>query len=240
MYNINQKEKRELTEIKQNIIHDGHDLLYLCKFGSHLYGTNSESSDIVVMGIFLPGRDSALLGKMPKHYTSVKHNISIQIWSLQYWMELISRGETNALDLLYSYTHPEMVITCDARMNRIFSNTIHFFDVARINSHIGYSIGESIKVVKKQQNKDINWKPLSNDIRVIEQTQQILIKGFVQYPITNAEKLKKIEMGEYTLDEVEKMISNGIERINNLRDSLEPVCVYDPKMSEIIILGFYN
>src|SRR6056297_3686368 len=98
----------KLIENLKNEIHP-HKLIYLSEFGSSLYGTNSENSDIDYKGIFLPNKRELLLGKKMKSYTyssgndkgkNTKNDVDIQLWSLHYFIELLSKGETGAIDLL--------------------------------------------------------------------------------------------------------------------------------------------
>ncbi len=115
-------------------------LIYLCLFGSHLYGTNSPESDLDVKGIFLPSLESLVLGKAPKHLhysTGDKHSknsaedIDIELFSLQYWLDhLVRKGETIGLDLLFSWTNKECVLpVVDNQRWRIHDYTmIHVFN----------------------------------------------------------------------------------------------------------------
>jgi hypothetical protein len=142
------------NELQKELRKDGHELLYLVKFGSHLYGTSTPDSDLDLKGIFLPSKESALLGKMPKHYTkstgerdskNSKDDVDTQLWSLQYWLELVGKGETNGLDLLYSHTYPEMVLYKDPFMDVIFNNANRLFTTTDCNSYVGYAIGQAKK-----------------------------------------------------------------------------------------------
>lgn len=132
----------------------GHELLYLCKFGSHLYGTHSPESDLDYKGIFLPSKESLLLGHKVKslHYSSGKDNsrnsnedIDIDLWSLQYFLELISKGETNAIDVLYSITNKNCLVHYDTGLNDLFYNPLKLFDPVNCNAFVGYAIGQAKK-----------------------------------------------------------------------------------------------
>ena len=88
------------------------DLMVLMKFGSHLYGTATETSDHDFKGVFLPTIWDILLGKIPKayHYNSKKGNeerntekdIDIEIYSLHYFIDLACQGQTVALDMVHA------------------------------------------------------------------------------------------------------------------------------------------
>ena len=90
----------KLKELTQEL-----DILFLCKFGSHLYGTATESSDTDIKGIFLPTKEQCFLNKIPKAitYNSKKDNsgkntaedIDIEVYSLHYYLELLKRISHN-------------------------------------------------------------------------------------------------------------------------------------------------
>jgi len=131
------------------------ELLYLVKFGSHLYGTNTEKSDEDYKGIFLPSINDCILQKAPKsiNYSTgkekgknTKDDTDIQLWSLQYFLELLSKGEVNALDLAYSFTHEDIVVYCRFEFERqFFPNIKKFFNIKDCNAFVGYAIGQAKK-----------------------------------------------------------------------------------------------
>lgn len=129
-------------------------LLYLCRSGSHLYGTNTPQSDTDYKGIFLPSKDQCFLQEYKKSidYSSGKgdsknseDDVDIQLWSLQYFLKLVSTGETNALDLLYSFTFPRMMIYKHRIMERIFSNYTKLYNIKDCKAFVGYAIGQAKK-----------------------------------------------------------------------------------------------
>ena len=143
-----------LNKVLQLCEDNGVKLLYLTKFGSHLYGTDTPESDSDYKGIFLPSRKQCFLQDRTKsiNYSSGKNDsknneddVDIQLWSLQYFLKLVSTGETNALDLLYSFTHPEMVIFKHAIMDRIFDNHSNLYNIKDCKAFVGYAIGQAKK-----------------------------------------------------------------------------------------------
>jgi predicted nucleotidyltransferase len=82
------------------------------KFGSHLYGTNTESSDLDIKGIYLPTARQIVLGTS-KHNVSTsrpkqegerntKDDIDQEFFSLKEYLKLLTGGQTVALDILFS------------------------------------------------------------------------------------------------------------------------------------------
>lgn len=104
-------------------------LIYLSQYGSHLYGLNTENSDLDFRGIYIPNLDDVILHKdkdeineeleiEQKSYVEVnkvvngfpikgagvikKVKVDVKIFSLQKFIQLCSKADTNALDLLFS------------------------------------------------------------------------------------------------------------------------------------------
>lgn len=100
-----------MKKIHEMFKKDDSKMVYLTKFGSHLYGTSTPSSDSDYKGLFFPSlRDLVLQVKCnSKSYTTGNtdsrnstEDVDIQFWSVQYWMTLLGKGDTNAIDLLFS------------------------------------------------------------------------------------------------------------------------------------------
>lgn len=81
------------------------------KFGSQLYGTNSESSDTDIKGIFLPSKEEVLLGRIPKSINTTtkkgdsknsSDDVDTEMYSLHYFIKLACEGQTVALDMLHA------------------------------------------------------------------------------------------------------------------------------------------
>ena len=82
------------------------------KFGSHLYGCNTENSDADFKGIYIPTARQIVLGQ-GKHSISTtkpkqefekntKDDIDKEFFSLKEYLKLLCSGQTVALDMLFS------------------------------------------------------------------------------------------------------------------------------------------
>jgi predicted nucleotidyltransferase len=82
------------------------------KFGSHLYGTDTETSDLDIKGIYLPTAHEIVLGKARKNVSTVrtkqeferntKDDVDQEFFSLKEYLKLLCEGQTVALDMLFS------------------------------------------------------------------------------------------------------------------------------------------
>jgi hypothetical protein len=128
-------------------------ILFKCLGGSYLYGTNSESSDKDYKGVFLPNLNDLILGKAPKHYTSTTgsseernsaDDVDETYYSLQYFLELAAKGDTNAIDILFAYTNYEAVIIDTPIWNKIIEN-IDKILTKNVKAYLGYCKSQCIK-----------------------------------------------------------------------------------------------
>lgn len=76
----------------------------ICKtvFGSHLYGTQTASSDIDKKGIFVPAVRDILLGRIPKTEQIMESGIDGSLSSLHHFLHLAVQGQTMAIDMLWT------------------------------------------------------------------------------------------------------------------------------------------
>lgn len=148
--------KRKILQTALNLCaREGSRLLYLSLFGSELYGISTGSSDTDVRGIFLAPPESLILKKDRKslHYSTgdnVHRNcgddIDIDLWSLGNWtLNLLPAGDTGALDLLFSVSHPECVIFRDPLLDPVFENPLKFLDLANNRAYAQYSLSQAKK-----------------------------------------------------------------------------------------------
>jgi hypothetical protein len=121
-------------------------------FGSHLYGTDSENSDKDYKGVFMPSLDMVLLGRIPKSIsTSSKsgndgkntpEDVDSEMYSLHYFIDLASRGETVALDMLHA--PPNMLLSTTPIWESIVSERSRFY-TKRISTLVSYAVHQAAK-----------------------------------------------------------------------------------------------
>lgn len=82
------------------------------RFGSHLYGTSTEQSDLDLKSIYVPTAREIVLGQYkptisttrPKkiYERNTKDDVDIEIFSLDRYLQLLSQGQTVALDVFFA------------------------------------------------------------------------------------------------------------------------------------------
>lgn len=149
-----------------------------CLFGSHLYQLQTPSSDKDYKGIYLPDKDSLLLGNYAKHYSESTGNdkskntaddIDVEIFSLPYFIQLACKGETVAIDMLHAGDlDTEM---CEDYLDEIWLGIRakrQMFYTKDMKSYIGYARKQSNKYgVKGSRMGDVekvlNWLKFSKN-----------------------------------------------------------------------------
>lgn len=133
------------------------EVVYLIKSGSKLYGTDSENSDTDYIGIFIPSRHSVLMKQDPEHLVmttgqanskNTAEDTDVQLWSIYKFLNLVKKGETGALDLLFSLKaeHKEEITVID---NQVFTSIIlkdfDKFLSKDLRAFVGYCLGQAKK-----------------------------------------------------------------------------------------------
>ena len=85
--------------------------------GSHLFGTNTPTSDTDYKGVYMPSKEDILLGRaksslnLSTNQTNEKNSSEdedVEFYSLQKFMKMLDEGQTVALELLW--TPDDMII----------------------------------------------------------------------------------------------------------------------------------
>jgi len=87
------------------------DLIVEMRFGSHLYGTDTATSDLDLKGVYLPSARDILLqraaaapseARKPPGTRNAPGDVDREVYSLQRYLELLAEGQTVALDMLFA------------------------------------------------------------------------------------------------------------------------------------------
>lgn len=132
---------------------DEHQIIFKTLSGSKLYGTDSETSDTDIKGVFLPTMKELVLCKAPRHYTSTTGSVEGRntsedtdesYYSLHYFLELAAKGDTNAIDILLAYTNKKAVIKDTLIWNELIEN-IDKILTKNVKAYLGYCKAQCMK-----------------------------------------------------------------------------------------------
>ena len=127
-------------------------IVYVTKYGSKLYGTDSPNSDTDYKGIFIPNKKSVLLKYDMEHYNfnsndnntkNGKDDIDLQLFSIYKWFSLLKKGETGAMDILFSLFQEKTQVYNDPSFTQIIKENYTKFYNRNLHSFLGYCVGQS-------------------------------------------------------------------------------------------------
>lgn len=113
--------------------------------GSHLYGTNTESSDTDYKGIYLPKIEDCILGRVRKTLNestgdsgskNTKDDVDDEMYSIQHFIKLATAGETVAIDMLHT---PDNLLTEWTSIWTDIKNNRSKFYSKNMKAFVGYA-----------------------------------------------------------------------------------------------------
>lgn len=146
-------------------------IIFKCRTGSYLYGTNHANSDEDFQGVFIPSTDDLLsLDKCPDEWTeNVKNHagdrnqagdVDCKYFSLQKFMRLAAQGQPGQLEMLFAPDN--MILIKEPEWDLIIKNRDLFLSKKGISPFIGFALAQSYKAIIKGENlrqirKIIQW-----------------------------------------------------------------------------------
>ena len=127
-------------------------VVYITKYGSKLYGTDNPNSDTDYKGIFIPNRDDVLLKRDLEHFNfnsndnntrNSKDDIDLQLFSVYKFFNLLKKGETGAMDILFSMFREDTQVYNDEAFTSVIMENYKKFYNRNLHSFIGYCVGQS-------------------------------------------------------------------------------------------------
>ena len=122
------------------------NIIFVCRFGSHLYGNNTPESDCDYKGIYMPTAEQVILGDFPRtinlktkegNVEGLKNDnsdVDMELISLHYFIQLALKGETMAIDMLHA--PEEMTIHTSAMWKEIQKNRSKFY-TKKLDAFVG-------------------------------------------------------------------------------------------------------
>lgn len=143
------------------------------KFGSHLYGTSNENSDMDFKAIYLPTAREIVLHtykevdnqqrKKKEGERNTKDDIDVEIFSLDRFLDELMAGQTWALDVLFAPWQNSCTPEGLKIMNLIYANRDRLL-TKNINAFVGYARKQAAKYGIKGTRMDA----LKNTVALLE------------------------------------------------------------------------
>jgi len=129
-----------------------YQVIYVTQYGSKLYGTDNPNSDTDYKGIFIPNHTSVLLKQDLEHFNfnsndnntkNGKDDIDLQLFSIYKFFSLLKKGETGAIDILFSLFREETQVYNNEKFTSILKENYKRFYNKNLHSFLGYCVGQS-------------------------------------------------------------------------------------------------
>ena len=72
-------------------------------------------------------------------------DLDLDLWSVQYWLELLATGDTGAQDLIFAPSYPEAVIHLDLRLKPFFEEPLRLLNTIEGRAYAEYSLNQAKK-----------------------------------------------------------------------------------------------
>ena len=176
-------------------------ILVKAQAGSHLFGTNTENSDMDYKGIYIPDKRDILLNKVQGSVSikrdkehgekNTKDDVDVELYSFQKFMNMLYEGQTVALELLW--TPADKIIEAHPAWFEIQKLLKEHCLHKKVTSFVGYCKTQADKYGVK-----------GSRMAAVKLTYEYLISMFVKYG-----KDTKLEL---IWDKLEGQF-NGVEHI---------------------------
>lgn len=119
------------------------------KFGSHLYGTNTENSDLDLKAIYIPTAREIVLGSYRKTISTSrkkqegernnKDDVDLEIFSLDRFLELLMENQTVSLDIIFGMRVDDVSTDCGAFIFLEIFQNLDKLITKKVGSFTGYA-----------------------------------------------------------------------------------------------------
>jgi len=194
--------------------------ILLCRSGSHLYGTNTATSDEDYMGVFIPPKPY-VLGK--KRIEQVEFNtnpsdsgkrnsqedLDNTLFSIDKWTTMCANNNPNRLELFFSPKNCILHITDLGK--RLMESYPLFISLKSYHSFRGYSHAQMARLKLKSGNNNgridliekygYDTKMASHNIRLYIECIQLLKEHAITFPLKENNLLIDIKQGKMSYDD---------------------------------------
>lgn len=140
-----------LNFIKEKLAEEEAELLHATYFGSSLYGLSTKKSDTDVCVVYLPSKDKILTKKCKWHFEyksgssnskNTSEDVDISFISLHEFFDKLAKCEVKSIDVLFSLTNTEQVISTTPYFIELYTNRNKLINIENVIPFIGYALNQ--------------------------------------------------------------------------------------------------
>jgi len=214
-------------------------IVYITMYGSKLFGTDNANSDTDYKGIFIPAKDDVLLKRDIEHYNyntntdskNEKEDIDLQLYSIYKWFNLLKKGETGALDLLFSLFREDTQIYRDSYFTNVMKENYQRFYNKNLHSFIGYCVGQS----KMYNIKGERYNELHDFVELFNQSEVENSEEKLEHYFPKIEQIFAAKQYKYV-----KFIKASISRGNQAYKEGRYVELLGKRFAGSVTVGYFS
>jgi predicted nucleotidyltransferase len=205
---LSQTQKSKIKKILETITTGqewiADNIQYLFVSGSHLYGTNTDSSDLDIRGVTIAPIEYWIGNQKFEQFICQHEDIDITIFDLRKFLFLCEQANPNIAEFLFA--KPTEIFCTPAFQSLVLDNHSYFVSEKARHTFGGYATSQLHKLLIKQENKTgrqdrieehgLDTKFLSHLFRLVYSGKEILETGRIQFPMPTAQKLLDIKLGK--------------------------------------------
>ena len=165
-------------------------VIYECRHGSWLYGTNTPESDEDFKGVFLPSTEDILgLGKCPEEWAfnvklsdgdrNTAGDVDRKYDSLKRFINLCAQGQPGQIEMLFAL--PQSVTALTTEWLVVASHTQNFLSKKGIRPFLGFAIAQANKAVIKGENLNHIDRLIEGCVHIHDQNEPIKLGLFESF-----------------------------------------------------------
>ena len=200
--------------------------------GTYVPKTDPDSiDDVDIMAIVVPSPRWLLGLQQWEHWVKQVDELDVVVYSLGKFVGLLLKANPNVVGLLW--LRPEFILALHPAFNPIIENRQAFSSKRAYESFVGYSKSQLSKMglpghraymgAKRKelvQRYGYDCKNAAHSVRLLRMGIEFLETGELNvFRTTDADELRAIKRGEWTLEQVKSEVDRLSERIATARDS---------------------
>ncbi|NIQ06546.1 MAG: hypothetical protein GWO20_12705 [Candidatus Korarchaeota archaeon] len=123
-------------------------------------------------------------------------------------------------------------------LTKKYQDTMYMYDFRDRMEKERDKYGKRAKEAKDMNGND--WKALSHSLRTLFEANEMLSKGFVNYPLNSSDLLKKVKEGEVSFDEFEEAYGSMRKMVDDLASSNPQTNRLDKNAQRQMVLNLYR
>lgn len=191
-------------------------LLFSARTGSHMYGTDVPTSDVDTRGVFVPTKEHYLGFLKVVEQVEDKKTDTVY-YDLKKFLKLALNNNPTMLEMLF--VPHDNVLDYRTEWYRLMSYREKFLSKKVKHTFLGYAHSQFQRMLTSGKGKNVTRQELMDKfgydtkfamhvVRLLKEGEELLTTGHLTFPRPEAEFLREVREGKYTLDEMKELVKD--------------------------------